>query len=78
MYRHPMVSALGLATMLVFVSAFAIGPLLRGSTAHAATEATASPLAAGGDFAGLVDIGGRSLYLECHGTGSPTVILVAG
>jgi pimeloyl-ACP methyl ester carboxylesterase len=31
-----------------------------------------------GDFAGLVDIGGRSLYLECHGTGSPTVILEAG
>ena len=30
------------------------------------------------DYAGLVDIGGRSLYLECHGTGSPTVILVAG
>ena len=28
--------------------------------------------------AGLVDIGGRKLYLECHGTGSPTVVLVAG
>jgi pimeloyl-ACP methyl ester carboxylesterase len=25
-----------------------------------------------------VDIGGRKLYLECHGTGSPTVVLVAG
>ena len=34
--------------------------------------------AASGDFAGLVDIGGRSLYLECHGEGSPTVILEAG
>ena len=31
-----------------------------------------------GDFAGLVDIGGRSLYLECRGQGSPTVILEAG
>ena len=31
-----------------------------------------------GDFAGLVDIGGRKLYLECHGAGSPTVVLVAG
>lgn len=32
-----------------------------------------------GDFAGSVGIGGgRSLYLECHGRGSPTVILEAG
>ena len=44
-----------------------------------ATPAVASPSAASGDFAGLVDIGGgRRLYLECHGTGSPTVILEAG
>jgi pimeloyl-ACP methyl ester carboxylesterase len=34
--------------------------------------------AAQGDFAGLVDIGGRRLYLECQGTGSPTVVLEAG
>lgn len=32
-----------------------------------------------GDFAGLVTIqGGRRLYLECHGRGSPTVVLEAG
>ena len=32
-----------------------------------------------GDFSGLVDIGGgRKMYLECRGTGSPTVVLVAG
>jgi pimeloyl-ACP methyl ester carboxylesterase len=32
-----------------------------------------------GDFAGLVDIGGgREMYLECRGTGSPTVVLVSG
>jgi pimeloyl-ACP methyl ester carboxylesterase len=31
-----------------------------------------------GDFAGLVDIGGRSLYLECHGQGGPTAILESG
>jgi pimeloyl-ACP methyl ester carboxylesterase len=30
------------------------------------------------DYAGLVDIGGRSLYLECRGEGSPTVVLVSG
>ena len=26
----------------------------------------------------MVDIGGRKLYLLCSGTGSPTVVLVAG
>ncbi len=31
------------------------------------------------DFAGLVDIGGgREMYLECQGKGSPTVVLVSG
>jgi pimeloyl-ACP methyl ester carboxylesterase len=31
------------------------------------------------DFAGLVDIGGgRKMYLECRGKGSPTVILIPG
>jgi pimeloyl-ACP methyl ester carboxylesterase len=42
------------------------------------TPVAASPTATSGDLAGLVDIGGRSLYLECHGTGSPTVVLEAG
>src|SRR5829696_2873331 len=46
--------------------------------AQDATPAASSPSAASGGFGGLVDIGGRSLYLECHGTGSPTVVLVAG
>jgi pimeloyl-ACP methyl ester carboxylesterase len=31
-----------------------------------------------GDFAGLVDIGGRRLYLECRGTGSLTAVLENG
>jgi hypothetical protein len=32
-----------------------------------------------GDFAGLVDIGpGRTMYLECRGTGAPTVVFVSG
>jgi len=42
-----------------------------------ATTTTATP--AQGNFAGLVDIGGgRKMYLECHGTGHPTVVLVPG
>jgi pimeloyl-ACP methyl ester carboxylesterase len=36
-------------------------------------------LAQSNDFAGLVDIGGgRKMYLECRGTGAPTVVVVAG
>ena len=36
-------------------------------------------LAESGDVAGLVDIGsGRKMYLECSGTGSPTVVLISG
>jgi pimeloyl-ACP methyl ester carboxylesterase len=41
-----------------------------------APEASASP--ASGDFSGLVDIGGRSLYLQCSGDGGPTVLLESG
>lgn len=44
----------------------ALGP----TPAHAADS---------GDFAGSVDIGGgRKMYLECRGSGLPTVVLVAG
>ena len=46
------------------------GPVLATGAAHAPGN---------GDFAGLVDIGdGRKMYLECRGTGSPTVVLVSG
>ena len=43
----------------------------------AAPAAALAP--ASGNFARLVDIGGgRKMYLECRGTGFPTVVLVAG
>ena len=42
----------------------------------------ATTIAAAGsqvDFSGLVDIGGsRAMYMECHGTGTPTVVLISG
>jgi pimeloyl-ACP methyl ester carboxylesterase len=44
----------------------------------AATAAQAEPGPTSGDFAGPVDVDGRKLYLECKGTGSPTVILISG
>jgi pimeloyl-ACP methyl ester carboxylesterase len=55
--------------------------LLLTNTAAAAAQGTAplAPPAAQGDFAGRVDIGGgRHIYMECHGIGTPTVMLVAG
>lgn len=54
---------------------------LAGSCALAAPGAWASVPgpATAGDFAGLVEIpAGRQLYLECHGSGGPTVIFEAG
>jgi pimeloyl-ACP methyl ester carboxylesterase len=53
-------------------------------TAPASPSAPSSPSAgptgppASGDFAGLVEVGGHQVYLECHGSGSPTVILQSG
>ncbi|MGI8477198.1 MAG: alpha/beta fold hydrolase [Thermomicrobiales bacterium] len=47
--------------------------------AQEATPETAESPISSGDFAGLVDIGsGRKLYMECRGSGSPTVVLEAG
>ena len=44
-----------------------------------ASQAVAPVGAAGGDFARRVQIrGGRRIYLECRGTGRPTVILLSG
>ena len=52
---------------------------LRIALACAALIAAAGQTAVSEDIAGLVDIGGgRRMYLECRGTGSPTVVLVAG
>jgi hypothetical protein len=61
-------------------------PVTRGRFALVAVACAALLAAAGsgqaalsGDFAGLVDIGGgRQMYLERRGTGSPTIVLVAG
>lgn len=60
---------------LIFVQLLA-GP---GVAAAQDNSPVASPNAASGDFAGLVDIGGgRRLYLDCRGEGGPTVLLEAG
>jgi pimeloyl-ACP methyl ester carboxylesterase len=58
---------------LALLAAVEAGP------AAAAGPASASGVATEGDFAGLVTLaGGRQMYLECDGAGSPTVIFEAG
>jgi len=43
------------------------------------TSQITAPGAASGNFGGLIDVGaGRRMYLECSGSGSPTVILESG
>ena len=66
----------------------AVGGMTVASAPTADATTVARPAAAGagvtvdasrGDFSGLVEIdGGRRLYLECRGQGSPTVVLEAG
>jgi pimeloyl-ACP methyl ester carboxylesterase len=73
MYRHPVISAF----VLALVGTLTVGPAPQATAAQAATPAAASQVATG-DFSGLVDIGGRKLYLECRGQGHPTVILESG
>ena len=73
MDRRPVISAF----VLFLVGILSAGPASQAAAAQGATLAAASPVATS-DFSGLVDIGGRKLYLECRGQGSPTVILEAG
>jgi pimeloyl-ACP methyl ester carboxylesterase len=57
----------------VFTQLVTAAPLAAPGTAVSAAPASQ------GDFGGLIDIGGgRRIYLECRGTGSPTVVLEAG
>ncbi|MFZ1671148.1 MAG: hypothetical protein WAT65_09395, partial [Candidatus Nanopelagicales bacterium] len=47
--------------------------------ADSGNPSTPASAATSGDFGRMVTVGGgRSVYLECRGTGSPTVVLVSG
>ena len=60
--------------LAIALAAISLGALASG-TPWAAGQAPASA----GDFAGRIEIpGGRHLYLECHGSGFPTVVFEAG
>ena len=74
--------------MLPTVLALALGAGLlivgcAGSTTNSADDRADTTMAASAprssNFSGLVKIGGgRKMYMECRGTGSPTVVLVSG
>jgi len=57
---------LSVLALCVLAMLFAVAPA-------ATAQTTPDASGAQGDFAGLVDIGGRKMYLECSGQGSPTV-----
>jgi pimeloyl-ACP methyl ester carboxylesterase len=69
--------------MLLVASVVAVG-MSAAATALAASPSHNDDSAKGNsannkDFAGQVDIGGgRKMYMECRGTGSPTVVFVSG
>ena len=62
--RHVLAAMAGVAPALVF---------RRTGVAMASRSVERS-----GDFSGQVDIGGRSLWMECRGAGEPIVVLEAG
>lgn len=53
--------------------------VLRAVAAGAAAMLLSAPVASADDHAGLVDVGGgRSLFMNCQGEGSPTVFVIPG
>lgn len=68
-----------LTALLVLLPGAAMPPPLAAEDAGTPIpELLATPVQTSGDVAGLVDIGGRKMFLECRGKGGPTVILVSG
>ena len=56
-----------------------VNTIYRTPATSATTAPNTGPSAGSSSFAGLVDIGGgRQVYLQCQGRGSPTVVLVSG
>ena len=65
-----------LAAVLAVVLAAAAPALAHSGHAHNPNKGDTGHIE---DFAGLVDIGGgREIYMECQGQGSPTVVFVSG
>jgi len=70
---------LSLALTIIVLLGLAPGRMSTGAQeATPSGVSTPTPNAISGRFTGLVDIGGRSLWMSCLGEGSPTVILESG
>jgi pimeloyl-ACP methyl ester carboxylesterase len=67
-----------LLVVLVAGVVLAAGALATGwaGDQHAGASSTSMP--ARPDIAGTFDVGGRKMYLQCTGQGSPTVVLISG
>jgi len=69
--RAPLTVTMLIVALVVVVSWVGVS-----ATAFGAAQHAASPV---GNFAKRLDIGGgRKMYIECRGSGSPTVVLVSG
>lgn len=73
---------MGIATLGIFLLSGCAdgGPVPASPTAASPTPTASGGFVPGkGDRSGLVDIGsGRTLFLECSGAGSPSVVLISG
>ena len=83
MPSHPWTLRTGVVALAVTAFVGACAPSGTGAggvpASSSGVPASAASAAGPGDFAGPVDIGGgHSIYLECRGQGSPTVILESG
>ena len=68
-----------LVASIVAVVLGAAATALGASPSHNNDSAKGNSAKTNKDFSGLVDIGGgRKMYMECQGKGSPTVVLVSG
>ncbi|MEP6631838.1 MAG: alpha/beta hydrolase [Lapillicoccus sp.] len=66
-------------SVLSVLPVLCVGALLACSSPATSPPTPTHTTAGAPDIAGPVDVGGgRTIYLECHGTGSPTVVLVPG
>jgi pimeloyl-ACP methyl ester carboxylesterase len=81
---RPAVAAGCAVGVLALLAGCAVGPVAEDgsgtpATADASTAASGAFVPGDGDSAGLVDLGGgRAAYLQCSGSGSPTVVLISG
>jgi pimeloyl-ACP methyl ester carboxylesterase len=79
--RHVIGAAVATAFVLVGVAACGDDAPDSGAAAppsEAPTSTTAPAAPEREDIAGTFDIGGRKMYIECSGQGSPTVVLISG